>query len=297
MIFDEVEGLVMNAVNVGGLTSIGTDQGYAHTVDSEADGQDGPSNASEAGQRLTYNLVTSDVLRGIPLLIATPTSALWYGHEVDAATYGKGSLVNPVCHALSFDSRLGSYATITVQGQCKFPNAAATFDDVEGFVIGEAAPSLTHPNRQWQPRSAVHGSLTAQEVMGLTFNVRGKLLEHYRGGDKGTTVMVVAGYGLVEVTLTIRDTQVQAGPPSHDLGTALMKNGVQSLVVNFEGVGDAADKTLTLRNCKFRTKRKAAGRDWSGHTLSGVLQWRDATGGTVRTLDDATPADRLINWA
>lgn len=297
MIFDEVEGLVVNSVNVGGITSIGTEQSHLHTVDSEGDGEDGPSDASEAGQQVTFNIVTSDVLQGIPLLIATPASAVWYGHEVGVATYGKGSLVNPVCHALSFDSRLGGYAAITVQGDCQFPNAAATYDDVEGFVIGQPPPSLTHPSRQWQPHNAVHGSFTAYEIMGLTFGVRGKVRRHYRGNDKGVTTVAVAGYGLVEVTLTIRDTQVQAGPPSHDFGAALMNNGVQNLVVDFEGVGDTADKTLTLRNCKFRGKRKTAGRDWTGHTLNGVLQWRDPSGGTIRKLDDATPANRLINWA
>lgn len=301
-IYDEVDGLKFNGaspISVGGVTSISTEQGYVHNIDSRNDGVDGPSDVDSAGQKVTFSVQTEDVLQIIPLLIATFTSVEWFGHESGTSTYGKGTLANPVLHSGRFTAGLGSYATISMDGQCRFGAAADTFDDVEGFLDGQTVPTLTHPGRQWQPGNAVHGALTALHVQSLGFNIAGRVLEDYDAGDMGTTAVDVAGYGAVGVDLTIRDAAKQAGSPTHNLATALMKNGIADLVVPLLGVGDTADKTLTLRNCKWRSYRRAGGRDWTGFTLSGVLQWRDPTGSppVIRTLGDATPAARLINFA
>lgn len=298
-IYDEVDGLKVNAMPIGGVTAINTEQGYVHEVDSLSDGVAGPSDVDQAGQRVTFSINTTDVINLIPLLISTPSGAEWYGHESGAATYGKATLVNPVCHSGRFAAALGSYATITVDGQCRFANATDTFDNIEGFLAGQSGPTLTHPSRLWQPKSAAHGALSPLHVQALSFNVAGRLMEGYDGGDKGLTAVDVAGYGVVGVELTIRDVTQQTGPPTHDIATALMKNGVKDLVVAFEGVGTTPNYNLTLRNCKFASRRKATGRDWTGWTMGAKLQWRDPTGSppVIRTLVDATPANRLIDFA
>lgn len=297
-VYDEVEGCKINGISIGGLTSIITRQDFVHATDSEADGHDFPSDTDEAGQQVTATIVTTDVLQLIPLLLSTPGSSEWFGHESGAATYGKGTLANLVCHSGRFESALGSYARITVEGQCRFGAAADTFEDVEGWLAAQTVPTITHPVRYWQPGSAVHGELTALHVQSIGFNIGGRLMTDYDAGDKGTTAVDVAGYNAVGVDLTVRDASQQTGPPTHDLATALMLNEVHNLVVGFTGVGEAVAKTLTLRNCRFRNKQKTGGRDWTGHALSGVLRGRDPTDPyTVRTIDDATPADRLINFS
>lgn len=295
-IYSEVDAPTFNTILLGGMTAISTDQGYVHSADSQADGAQGPSDADSAGQKVTFSLTTEDVLQLIPLLISTPTAGEWYGHESGAATYGKGTLVAPVFHSGRFTSQRGSYASISLEGQCRFPDAAATFDDVEGFAVSVAAPTIAHPLRQWQPKSATHDAVIPLHVQALNFAVIGRLIEDYGDTDLGTTAVDVNGYGLVTVELTVRDSTVHAGPPTHDVATALMNNGVKDLIVRFEGVGDTPDYKVTLRNCKWRSKRKAGGRDWTGHTLNGVLQWRDPTGDTVRTINHATPATRLIDF-
>lgn len=298
-VYDEVDGLKINTISIGGVTGIDVEQSHAVEIDSVSDGVDGPSDADQAGQQVTFTIITTDVIQLIPLLISTPGSAEWFGHESGAATYGKGTLVNPVCHSGAFSSALGSYATITVNGQCRFPTAASTFKDVEGWLAAQQGPTLTHPSKLWQPKSAVHGALEPLHVQALNFNIPGRLMTDHDGGDKGITAVDVAGYTLGAVDLTIRDSTQQTGPPTHDMATALIENGKNDLVVSFEGVGDTPDYNLTLRNMVFRRKRKTGGRGWSGHALNGVQQWRDPTGSppTIRKIDHATAAERLINFA
>lgn len=295
-VYDEVIAPVINAVSMGGMTSIETTQDYMHNVDSQQDGVGGPSDADEAGQQVKVSIASTDVLQLIPLLIATPTAATWYGFESGASTFAKGSLVAPVLNSGRFNVAKGGYATINVAGQCRFPDAAATFDDVEGFVRTQNEPAQVHPQRLWQPGACTHDALAPNHLQSLGFALNARLMVDYDSGDMGTTAVDRAEWGLVEVELVIRDSSVSG---NSDMATALMNNGVKDLVVALTGVGDTPDKTLTLRNCKFRSKRKIGGRDWSGHALSGVLQWRDLTGAppTIRTLDDATPANRLINFA
>lgn len=301
-IYSEVDGLVANGVAVGGVTAITTEQGYVDNIDSENDGTDGPSDVDQAGQQVAGSVETTDVLQGIPLLLSTPTTAVFFGKESGAATWGKTTLANPVFHALRFAAQRGQYASIGVDFQCRFAAAADTFDDVEVFLRAQTVPTLTHPGRLWRPGSATHGSdpgLTAVHVQGITFTLAGRLLVDFDGDDLGTTVVDVAGYGAGAVELTIRDLAQQTGPPTHEIATALMNNGVQDLVIGLKGVGDTADKTLTLRNCTFNQSRKSTGRDFTGRTISGRLQWRDPTGAppVIRTIDDATAADRLIDFA
>lgn len=303
-IYDEVDGLKFTTsdIEVGGVTSIGTEQSFTHNVDSLSDGVQGPSDADEAGQRETFRIVTTDVMQGIPILIGTHASMQFFGHESGVAppnNYGKVVLIVPVPHALDFQAQRGQYATATIDGMCRFNLAASEFADVEGFTEHQAAPTLRHPLRLWQPKSVVHGSLLPSAVQSVAFSLAGRVLEDYGDTDKGMTAVDVAGFALGAVTLTIRDSGQQTGPPTHNMPTALLKNGVKDLVVSFEGVGDTPDAVLTLRNCKFRKSARAGGRDWSGYTLSGVMQWRDPSGAPplIRTINDATPADRLINFA
>ena len=283
-IYDEVDGLKVNTISTGGVTSVNTEQSYADEADSIGDGMAGPSDVDQAGQQVTFSINTSDVLQLIPLLISTPSAA--------------ATLVKPVCAAGRFAAARGSYATITVDGQCRFANSDDTFEDVEGFTAGQSAPTLTHPSLLWQPKNAVHGALSPLHTQSLSFNIPRRLIVDYSDGDKGTTAVDVGKYGVVGVELAIRDV-TQTGSPPHDMATALMKNGFKDLVIGFEGVGDTPDYNLTLRNCQFRNRRKTTGQGWTGWALSGALQWRDPTGSppTIRTLDNATPANRLINFA
>ena len=298
-VYDEVAGLIVNSVSIGGVSRIETSQSHRNNVESKGDGDAGAAEVDQAGQIVDFSFATEDALKLIDLLNATPASAEWFGHESGAATYAKGSLVNPVCHSGQFNAALGSYATIAVNGTCKFPNAAATFDDVEGFLGGQSAPTQTYAGRQWQPGDAVHNTLTALHVQSLSFNISPReVLRDCDAGDMGMTAVDLAPWNVVGVELAVRDTTQQTGPPTHDIGTALMKNGVQDLVVPLIGVGSTANKTLTLRNCRFRSKRRTGGNGWTGFALSAVLGWADPNDPwTKRTLNDGTPANRLIDFA
>jgi hypothetical protein len=301
-VFDEVHGLTFNGgedeVLIGGITSIETTQSYAVNVDSVQDDFEGPSDVSQAGQQVAFSVASTDVLKLIDLLIGEFTGAEWHGRESGAATYGKGTLVNPVPYAGRFSAAKGSYATISADGMCRFAAAADTFDDVEGWEDGVAVdPTLTDPSRLWRPQSCTHGSLEPLHVESIGFTIPGRIITDFGDDDMGMTAVDRAGYGVVGVDLTIRDTTKQTGPPTHDIATALIKNGVADLAVTFEGVGKTANKILNLRNLVFRSKRKTTGRDWTGFTLSGVLQWMDPDDPWTKRLLTGTEADRLIYWS
>jgi len=301
-IFDEVDGLKFVGVTtpdddiiVGGVTSIGTEQGYDEESDGVSNGIAGPDDVSQAGQKVTIDLATTDVLTAIDLLNNDLASAEWFGHEATTAKYGKASLVKPVFTSVRLSAADG-FASISAQGECVFPDAAATFDDVEGFLGGQNAPTLKHPSRLWQVSNAVYGALSAEHVKGLSLNIPGVALRDRNGTDIGMTSIVLARYGVVEVELTIRDS-TPAGTPKHDLATQMMLAAMNDLTVDFAGVAETPDKTLNMRNVKFTRRRAARGRDWTGHTLSGKLQWRDPlTAFTARTLNHTTDAERLIYW-
>ena len=91
----------------------------------------------------------------------------FFGRESGTATYAKVVLTTPVCHSLRFSATRGQYAILNVDGICVFGAAADTFDDVVGLTDAPGAPTLTHPQRQWRPKTALHG---AQARLWLTGN-------------------------------------------------------------------------------------------------------------------------------
>lgn len=297
-VFDEVEGLQVNGITVGGLTSAGVTQGYMDQLEAENGGQ-GPDAYDEGGQRVDLSLTTTDVLQLIPLLIATPATAFFYGHESGAATFTKATIGTANSklrmHTASLRVSRGAYAQMTLDGTVA-GNGTEEFEAICVYADGQSAPTLSYPLMIWKPTALAHGALSVYHPMDLSLRLTPRLLTRYGDTDVGLTALDVAGWNAA-VEITVHDSG-KYSTSSHEVCTQLLVAGIADLVVDLEGVGQTPDKVLTLRNCKFRQRRKNTQRGDTGHTVSGILQWRDPlTPWTVRTLDHETPATRLVDIA
>ncbi|MEK6676627.1 MAG: hypothetical protein AABZ47_13365 [Planctomycetota bacterium] len=298
--FDEVNEMTFNSIVVEGLKSLEIREGHRVNADSEQDGVHGPDDVASAHQFVEGSLATDDILDLIGLLISTPGTATWKGRKSGSANWGQGTLTAPVPHGLSFSADQGGFGRGNLNFTCRFASAGATFADVvkwdEGGIAAPAA--FPTPSRLWRPNTLAHGSLNVNHLVDLSFNLSGRVLTDADGNDIGETAVDVAGYAVPTVTITIRYSQEIAADTKKDMKTALVTNGIANLTVAFVGVGNAVPKTLTIRNVKFDEARKTTGRNWTGHTLTGRCQWRDPLAPfTQRTINDATPANRLINFA
>lgn len=295
-LFREILGLLANGVSVGGNTAISVNQGFVNRAVSRGDGMQGPSSVSRSGQQTTFSLATEDIEQGIALLLSTPGSMVFFGKESGAVTYGKATLLNPVFNTLAFDVQLSSYATITMNGQCRYPAAASTFKDVFAYLGGEAKPTIPHPLRQWLPGNVTHGTLVPKHIVGVSFNLAAALHVAFDGNDIGTTDVEVGEYGPPTVSITFQDKTKHATNPI-DIATQLMENGVEDVVIPLQGVGDTSDRTLTLRNVEFDSVSEQGSEGYTQLVLNGTMNFRDpTTPWTIRTIDHATPAERLVNF-
>lgn len=301
-VFDEIAAVKADdgasGIDVGGVSSIEVRQGYVHKTQSGRDGGQGSARRAQAGMTVTGTLASTDVLQLVPLMITTLVKLDYYGRQSGAATWTKGTLINPVFHAGRFNSSLANYATISADLTCRFADGTKVFKDVAGFVDGQGAPTIVQPAPFWRPQSCTFGGLSPVHVQSLGFTIPGELLTDYGDTDKGLTAVDVAGWGDPTVELVTRDSSKQTGPPTHDMATALIESGIEDLVCTFDAVGSTDTKILTIRNVKFEEAAKTGGLDWTGHRLTGTVQWEDPDDPwTLRTLNHATAAERLINWA
>ncbi len=294
-VYDEVQGLVMNGVSVGGVTSIEVEEGYSSEQKSEFDGAQGPTALENAGAFVKATVRTTDITKAIALLISTPGTAEWFAAESGLATFSKASLVAPVFHKL--DMRFNrENAVATLEARCRFPASNADIENVHALLAAQTAPTRTHPNRLHKVLAADHGLQGVLHIEDLSVSVAGRLLTDWGDEDIGETAVDVAGFGDVSVNATFKDSSQISSGPGYDLRTALIKNGVKDLVVELGGVAEVADAVMTLRNCKWRGGVRSGAEGYSRLTMRGELQYRDpATPFTIRTINHATAATRLIN--
>ncbi len=300
-LFRELLGVVANGLSVGGNTAIDVDESYVNSTASQGDGMVGPSDEEDSGQQTKFTMATQDIEQGIPLLISTPGSMVFYGKESGTATYGKGMLINPVFNSLRFATQLSGYAAITLSGQCRYPTPGSTHADVFTYDNAQTKPTIRHPLRQRKLGDGTHvnggSSLVIRHMLDVSFNLVAGLLVAYDGNDVGTTDVEVGEYGVPTVSITFEDKAKHA-TETKDIATQVMENGVGDFTVPLFGVGDTPDRVLTLRNVKFKSKSSSRGESFTRTTLTGSLNFRDPlTPWTIRTIDDATAADRLINLA
>jgi len=297
-VFDEVDALTVNSVEVGGINSIGITQGHIDTVESD-DGNQGPAVRSRGGQKVDLSLVSTDVIDLIALLISTPATAIFYGRESGAATYVKSTIGTAtsklVMHTGALRLSRGAYAQMTVDGTVR-SDGADTFTEICKHEDGQSAPTLVFPARLWKPTALTHGTIAVLHPVDANIRITPVLRQDYGDGDAGLSAFDIAGWK-VAVEATVRDSDAYL-TNSYDICTQLLDQGTKDLVIALEGVGQQGNQELTLRNCAFESRRKAAGKDYTGHTLSGGLQFEDPDSPyTMRTIDHATPAERLINFA
>lgn len=297
-VFDEVEALTVNSTNVGGINSVSVEQSYMDNIQADGGGA-GPDAYDEAGEKVTVSIASTDVLQLIPLLISTPATCLFYGHESGATTYTKATVGTAKSKLVCHTGRLGvtrtGHAAMNIDGTIRSDDAE-TFEDICTYLDGQSAPTLHYPGRIWKPTALAHGSITVLHPVSLNVRITPRLLQRYGDTDVGLTALDVAGHD-VSVDLTVHDSGVQ-GVTAYEVMTELIKQGTKDLTVDLEGVGATADQVLTLRNCRWRRRGKSTQRGDTSHSLSGVLQWIDPESPyTARTLDHETPATRLINIA
>lgn len=303
-ILNEVQGLKFTGVVtpgddvlIGGVTSVEDTQDFEEKAASSGDGMGGSSDIDQSAQRVDVSVATEDALKGIPLMINALASMEYFGKESGASTYQKMTILKPRFHSLGFSAARSQHATINLQATCQFGDAADEFEDVVTPLAAQPTPTLTDPGRVWRMKNLRFGSLTPQHLQSIGFNLRRQVDVDWNDDDLGITAVDVTG-GVIDVDVFIRDSKIQTGPPTHDIAAAIIKAGTDDLLVDLEGVGNQADATLTIRNVKFASRRKASQRGYSGWRVSGTALWQDPlTPFTQRTLDHATPADRMINFA
>ena len=294
-VFQETQDCTINGVDLAGVTRIETEQSYVQQVTTQDDDGGGIVDADVGGKRVRVTVATSDVLQAIALLLSAPTTGVWLGKESGTATYGQETLKAPLFSSLAFSSGRGQHAAAVLSGQCRF-GAGDDFEDIEAWVAGAAAPMLNPPpDKLWLPVSMSHGSLAPLHIDGFNFNVPGEIIEDWDGATIGTEAVDKGDYGLITVSLTIFDS-AKDGINAWQIATALMKNAIADLAVVLKGAGGVANKTCTVRNAKWISSKKVTSKGYTGQTISGIAPRRDAAG-TIWTIDHATPASRMINFA
>jgi len=251
------------------------------------------------------SITTRDILKMIPVLIATPATALFYGRQSGVtgdnwtkATIGSGN--SPlVMHAASLSLSRTAYGQVQLDGTVRSDGTEAQ-TALLAFLDAQAAPTETLPNYLWQIQSVSHDPggtpLTIVHPVDLTLRVTGILRTDYGDTDVGLSAVDIAGYRYA-LDLTVCDSG-KDGANSWQTVSALIANGTKDLAITIQGVGQQATQTLTIRNVKFTGNTKTMGRDYTGHRTTGVINRLDpGAAPTLRTIDAATPADRIINFA
>lgn len=302
-IFDDVQGLTVNTIDVGGATTIVVTMDHVHKVDSREDSVQGTSVVSDSGQRVDVDIRTTDVMKMVSILASTPGAMTCKARESATATYGllevaKASEGVLVMHTANFSCSRDRYATLGLRGTVRFADGTKTDADVVQYTAGQLAPTIAQPSRLWQPTAMAHDGtatiaiLHAQEA---SFDINGRVQTDYGDDDLGMTAVDVADYDAITGTITIRDASAAAG---QQIAQQLVGNGVGDLSITLRGVAEVAEKTLLLRNVRFQSYERTGGKDYTAWRVPFAAQWRDpATPFTIRTLTDVTAANRMINFA
>lgn len=298
-VYQEVNKCLVNAIQLAGATQISITEDYVVGIDPEWTGGAGPSGRVQTAQRIRGQIRTADCVAALAALIASPTTASWYGRESGLATLMHSTLKAPIPYALAMELSKTQLGAATLDFSCRFAEAD-TFATMLTVSGGEAAPVPQLPTRVLRILSATHGALAVPHIEALSLRIQvrgGNPLEDWGDNDIGVTAIEIPEYDAPAVSLTMRDSQ-EVAAEAKDLATKLLEAGTKDLVVVVQPVALAATATLTIRNVLFTSRQKTGEAGWSGHVLQGSAGFFDpAPSNTWRTLNHVTPAERLVNWA
>lgn len=310
-VYDDVEDLTINSVNVGGVTSIAINQDYVDTARSETSGYgsttaaQGPEAVGMSGERTTLSFATSDVTQMVDLLKSTPGEVSWHGHESGAATYGTTTIAPAapgnaavLVHSASLSFSRGAYGVLSFDAIVRTDGAEGWSDYIK-YVDAAVAPTLNPTARLWKPLTVTHTAVSITQIMSMDLTVTGRVLEDYSSDGVGV-IADLAGWSSVTGNFVTRE-QDESAELGYDLGTKAMElafGATSSLAVSLEGVGESVAQTLTILNVHLTSRARTGGHDWTGNSYGFEAQWRDpTTPWAERTLDAAVATDRLINFA
>jgi hypothetical protein len=308
-IFEEVEALVVNGEDIGGASAITLVQEYAEVVRDEASGEGttGAAQGAEAvdrlGERTTLSAVSTDVTQLVPLLVAAPAAAVWLGHESGLATFGQttvgGANSKVIIHAASLAFSRSAYGLMTFDAIVG-TDGDESWSDYVNYLNTQAAPAANLPTRLWKPTTVMLNAVSIGHLMSMNLNLGGRLVQDWDGDSVGV-VADFTGWSTVTGSLVTHE-QDESAELTYDLATKALEVvfgvSTDTLAVTLDGAGNTADQILTLQNVKLLNRQRTAGRGYTENSFDFECQWRDATDPwALRTLDDATPANRLINFA
>lgn len=295
----QVQGLVTNGQEVGGMASLNFDPVYGDVIESTPDGAGGVEDVDRASLGIGASLTCSDVSKMAVLLDSTPGDTTFWGRESGAATYKKYTIGSAdgkiVWSGANLSIPKNADGSLTLNGRVRFADATKELADVLKLTAGSDGTGKvqTYPARNYRAYSAsfdpdgAGAAIAPLHVESLALALSATVHKDSSDSDIGETAVDLGGWNTLEVTLVHRDASAVA---PGDISGELMAAARGVLTVSLRGRGGAAAKILTVNNLLWTAAPVTHGPGYAEFTLTGKAGWRK-TDGTELSL---TGADKLF---
>ena len=277
-----VQGLSLNAVNVGGLASLGF-SGAFKTVPGRADGALGIQEVSRHGQSVDFNMSCADVTNVNALLAAVKADTTFYVKESGLATWHKYILPNTtawiVLNRMSLLLSGSADGQLDLSGKVSFVDGSKTLADALTLTDAfETDPTIVHPIRlgypnavSFNPGSTIAPLHTQKVSLTLTRPVK-----ESTGDNDISEVVDALEWDLLDVNWTFVDASETNG--SHIAASLLAASYGFMTVPCVQLGGQTPAKTLTVNNVLWTGMEQREGKDHTEFTMKGQAGWRSAAG-------------------
>jgi len=278
----QVRALTTNTVGVGGVQTLGFDA-QPEEVLSSPDGGIGVEDLDVALLRVMATLSCTDVGQVNAILASTPGdtvfSAQQSGQPAKWSTYTVPGIVWTGFN-MSLPRNPVADAVLNLSGQVRFADGTKDLDDI--FVLDdtiEVEPTAIDPTRYFKPHTASFDpdgddpAIAPVHVESISLGMAATVLSAGSDNDIGATAVDLAGWGPLEVSMTLQDAQEVAS--DKDIATSLVQAVRGVLTVTLKGRGGVDDGVLTINGLKFTGIAPAHGAGHSGYTVRGKATWRN----------------------
>lgn len=305
----KVHDLSYNAIAVDGLSTISFSTAHRAVVQSLADGSLGVDDVDRARMRIGMSVSTVDVTKVLTMLATAPalTTFVLERSGTDAAAASQRGVTVAVDDAdiipdsMTLDIPQEGDAILSVGATLRLLGATKELKDALAEIDTQEPGTITYPTRLRFPQAlsfdptGAPDAIPINNAVSIRLSLTAQMAEDGADADLGITDVDRLAWGPLQVSVTHRDSQLDAGG-AYDKSAALVNAVEGVLTATLKKAGGGTSQTLTVNNLLWTGVERNNPIEYSEYTVSGVAGFRPR-GGSGSVFDLTSGSNPLFDFA
>lgn len=300
----EVQGLVLNGVNIGGLAKISFSSRFKKIGAPQATGAFGAQHVNRRALGTDVTVECADVIKGPAALAAAVGNTTFSVKESGSPNYHHRTVPGIVLHGLHIRIPKHDSASLTLLGRMRFPAGASVLADLLKITsINTMPPAATQPIWLYGPHGLSFDEypvgtpiVTPLHVESIDLTLAFPVLDDSADADVGETAVDLLSPDTLKLNITHRDAKNSATLPAGTISAALLGMAEGNFQVSLFSAAGGAEYGLAIENLAWTGEdEEESGPDYSIFRMSGEAAWKRASDGVDLNLYTNIPHTGAAN--